>query len=114
MMYLRGHPRDYDAWAEAGCQGWSFRDVLPFFKKAEDNLELERVGTTYHAKGGPLPVTRFSHLPPFANDILDAAKELGYAVNDDLNGVSPVGFAVTQTTSRYAARVTLNYSRYEI
>jgi len=51
MMYVRGNREDYDDWAADGNPGWAYNDVLPFFKKSEDNLDLDEVGTEYHAKG---------------------------------------------------------------
>ena len=54
MVYIRGHRRDYDHWASLGNTGWSYADVLPYFKRSEDNSEL---GGEYHGKGGPLHVT---------------------------------------------------------
>ncbi|XP_049802065.1 glucose dehydrogenase [FAD, quinone]-like [Schistocerca nitens] len=105
MMYLRGHARDYDRWAEEGCEGWSWRDVLPWFRYSEDNLELERVDPALHGRGGPLSVTRFPHQPPMAYDILSAAAEQGWPVNDDLNGDSPVGFTIAQTTTKNGSRL---------
>jgi len=66
MMYIRGNREDYDDWAAQGNPGWAYNDVLPFFKKSEDNQELNDVGTDYHAKGGLLPVGKFPYNPPLS------------------------------------------------
>ncbi|XP_067007795.2 glucose dehydrogenase [FAD, quinone] [Anabrus simplex] len=105
MMYMRGHPRDYDKWAEAGITGWSYQDVLPYFKKSENNLEIDQVGTEFHGVGGLLDVGHFPHRPAMADAILEAAREMGYPVNPDLNGAQITGFTVAQTTSRNGSRV---------
>lgn len=101
MMYMRGTPRDYDNWAIAGNVGWSYGEVLPYFKKSEDNLETGTVAdAAYHGTGGPLTTTRFRDLPEVGNDILLAAKELGYPVVDDMNGARFSGFTIAQTNTR--------------
>lgn len=77
MMYIRGNPSDYDDWKKAGNPGWGWEDVLPFFKKSEDNQNLNDVDPTYHGKGGLLPVSYFPYAPPMANAILRSGEELG-------------------------------------
>ncbi|CAH0551850.1 unnamed protein product [Brassicogethes aeneus] len=106
MMYMRGTPRDYDNWAAAGNKGWAYKDVLPEFKKHEDNLEIGTlVDAKYHGKGGPMTTQRFNDQPELAYDILDAAKELKYPVVKDLNGEQFAGFTVAQTSTRNGARL---------
>lgn len=105
MMYIRGHPRDYDAWAEAGNTGWSYQDVLPYFIKSEDNLQVKEMDTGFHGVGGLLSVVQFPHRPPLAEAILEAGKELGYPSNVDLNGRTHAGFIIAQTTSRNGSRM---------
>lgn len=101
MMYMRGTPRDYDNWAQAGNNGWGYKDVLPFFLKSEDNTEIgSLVDQKYHTRGGPMTVNRFPDTPPLAYDILKAAQELKYTVSDDLNGAQYSGFAVAQSNTR--------------
>lgn len=100
MMYIRGHPRDYNAWAKAGNTGWSYQDVLPYFMKSEDNLQMSKMDRGMHGTGGPLTVTQFPHRPPLAEAILQAGRELGYPADVDLNGKSYTGFVIAQTTSR--------------
>jgi choline dehydrogenase len=100
MMYLRGNARDYDAWERAGNPGWSYRDVLPYFMKSEDNLQVAEMDRGFHGVGGPLSVMQFPHHPPLADAILQAGQELGYPSNVDLNGKALTGFVIAQTTSR--------------
>ncbi|XP_018801260.1 PREDICTED: glucose dehydrogenase [FAD, quinone] [Bactrocera latifrons] len=103
MMYIRGNPEDYDNWAALGNPGWSFEDVLPFFMKSEDNLQLDQVDQSLHAKGGPLPVSHFPYNPPLSYAILKGGEELGYTVQD-LNGRNSTGFMIAQMTSRNGIR----------
>lgn len=103
MMYIRGNREDYDDWAAQGNPGWSYNDVLPFFKKSEDNLELDAVGSEYHAKGGLLPVGKFPYNPPLSYAILKAGEEMGYSVQD-LNGQNATGFMIAQMTARNGIR----------
>ena len=77
MMYIRGNPDDYNDWEAMGNPGWSFDDVLPFFLKSEDNLQINDVDPKYHAVGGMLPVSKFPYHPPISNAILRAGQELG-------------------------------------
>jgi len=100
MMYIRGHARDYNAWAQAGNTGWSYQDVLPYFIKSEDNLQVNEMDRGFHGVGGLLTVTQFPHRPPLAEAILQAGQELGYPADVDLNGKSYTGFVIAQTTSR--------------
>jgi choline dehydrogenase-like flavoprotein len=86
MLYLRGNRANYDGWAAAGCTGWSYEDVLPFFKKFEDHGDGE---TTYHGAGGPIPVSRHpaDQISPVSNAFLEAASEVcGIPIGDDFNG----------------------------
>ncbi|XP_002070339.3 glucose dehydrogenase [FAD, quinone] isoform X2 [Drosophila willistoni] len=103
MMYIRGNREDYDDWAAQGNPGWAYKDVLPFFKKSEDNLELDAVGTEYHAKGGLLPVGKFPYNPPLSYAILKAGEEMGFSVQD-LNGQNSTGFMIAQMTARNGIR----------
>lgn len=77
MMYIRGNPEDYDDWSAMGNPGWSYKEVLPFFMKSEDNQQLNEVGTEYHAKGGLMPVSRFPYNPPLSYAILKGGEEMG-------------------------------------
>ena len=82
MLYVRGHKWDYDHWAELGNEGWSYDDVLPYFKKSEDN---ELLDNEYHGKGGPLTVSQLRHDNPFSRYFVEAASK-HYKKNDDFNG----------------------------
>jgi len=83
MVYVRGHRSDYDAWAALGNDGWSYRDVLPYFLRAENN---ERLADEYHARGGPLNVSDPRSPSSVAAMWIAAAQALGYPRNDDFNG----------------------------
>ncbi|MGK9054862.1 GMC family oxidoreductase N-terminal domain-containing protein [Neorhizobium petrolearium] len=83
MMWYRGHPMDYDAWEAAGAEGWSFRDVLPYFKLCED---WEDGKTEFRGAGGPLRIERSPALHPVAKAMLDGSPDIGIPVVDDPNG----------------------------
>ncbi|XP_046627228.1 glucose dehydrogenase [FAD, quinone]-like [Neodiprion virginianus] len=104
MVYLRGNPTDYNNWAAMGNEGWSYEDVLPFFKKSEDNGEIDRVGRKHHGTGGPLRVQRFPYNDSFSFAILAAAEEAGFGISDDLNGEKITGFTNIQTTQKDGVR----------
>lgn len=93
LMYTRGHRSVYDGWARE-LQGWSYDEVLEYFKKSENNSEPEEeIDREYHGFEGPLSVGRFPFLPDLASDILAAAQELGMRVHDP-NGREQRGFTV--------------------
>lgn len=101
MMYMRGNRRDYDGWKEMGNTGWGWDDVLPYFKKLEDNKQIGSVAEQeYHGVNGPVTIAQFPHQPELAFDILEAAKETGFPVSKNLNGKQFTGFAVAQATQR--------------
>jgi choline dehydrogenase len=89
LVFLRGAPTDYDAWAQAGATGWSYRDVLPWFRKLERNL-IAGADPDYHGDGGPIPVSAIA-LSRAARAFIQAATEAGFQRNDDFNGSSPYG-----------------------
>ncbi|MCE9660707.1 MAG: choline dehydrogenase [Burkholderiales bacterium] len=101
MIYLRGQPRDYDDWAAAGNPGWSWAEVLPWFKRAEHN---ERGADAYHGTGGPLNVKDLTTPHRFGGIFVDAAKEAGYTVNPDFNGASQEGVGLYQVTHKNGER----------
>jgi choline dehydrogenase len=97
MIYLRGNPVDYDGWAAGGAEGWSWDEVLPYFKRAEDN---ERGEDAYHGVGGPLPVSESRSMHPLVDAMLEAAVQAGYEANPDLNGERQDGVGRFQLTQR--------------
>ncbi|XP_067615277.1 glucose dehydrogenase [FAD, quinone] [Eurosta solidaginis] len=103
MMYIRGNREDYDNWAAMGNPGWSYEEVLPFFLKSEDNLQLDKVDPAFHSSGGPLPVGQFPYNPPLSYAILKGGEEMGFAVQD-LNGSNSTGFMIAQMTARNGIR----------
>ncbi|MCC6214913.1 MAG: GMC family oxidoreductase N-terminal domain-containing protein [Polyangiaceae bacterium] len=100
-VYLRGHPSEYDAWAQAGAPGWGYWDLLPRFRRSEDN---SRGASHLHGVGGPLPVRDVASPAPATLAFLRAANELGYATNPDFNGATREGFGLFQITSRRGLR----------
>lgn len=103
MMYIRGNPNDYNDWEAMGNPGWKFQDILPYFKKSEDNQQLNDVDSSYHSKGGLLPVSKFPYSPPISKAILHGGEELGFKIQD-LNGANNTGFMIAQTTSKNGIR----------
>ncbi|MBJ2160127.1 GMC family oxidoreductase [Variovorax sp. IB41] len=95
MLYVRGHRDDYDDWANAGCAGWSFDEVLPYFKRAEGN---ERGESALHGADGPLQVSEQQSPRPITEDFVRAAAECGIARNDDFNGPEQEGAGLYQVT----------------
>ncbi|XP_048002510.1 glucose dehydrogenase [FAD, quinone]-like [Leguminivora glycinivorella] len=98
MVYMRGNKADYDGWAAAGNPGWSYREVLPYFKKAENNQDVESHNTYYHSVGGPLNVERYPYIDNNALMIVQAFRERGLPVTD-FNGANQLGTDVAQSTS---------------
>jgi len=101
MIYMRGHPGDYDDWAAAGNPGWSWRDVLPFFLRAENN---ERGADEYHGTGGPLNVADVRSPNPVSLAFVEAGVEAGHARNADFNGTNQSGVGLYQVTQKNGRR----------
>ena len=101
LLYVRGQHEDYDRWRQLGNTGWGFDDVLPYFKKAEDQ---QRGGDDYHGSGGPLPVSDTRHPDPLSNAFIAAAVESGLPFNPDFNGAAQEGVGLFQTTTRHGRR----------
>ncbi len=101
MVYIRGCPQDYDGWAAAGADGWSYREVLPFFKRAEDN---ERFSNEAHGTGGPLGVSDQRYTHPLTKAWLKACQEAGLPFNPDFNSGSQAGCGLYQLTTRNGRR----------
>jgi choline dehydrogenase-like flavoprotein len=102
MCYIRGVAADYDGWAEAsGDPRWSWREVLPWFLRSEDN---SRGASALHGAGGPLGVSDLRHRNELSVALIDAAGSAGYPRNDDFNGEQLAGFGLYQVTQRNGAR----------
>ena len=101
QIYTRGHAADYDGWARQGCEGWSYREVIPYFKRAEDN---QRFLDAYHAEGGPLGVSQPISPLPICEAWFKAAQALGIPFNPDFNGARQEGVGYYQLTQRNARR----------
>lgn len=102
QLYTRGNAVDYDLWAEEdGCKGWSYREVLPYFKRAEDN---QRFTDDYHSYGGPLGVSMPVSALPICDAYIRAGQELGIPYNHDFNGKTQAGVGFYQLTQRNRRR----------
>ena len=102
MAYARGAPADFDHWAQGlGLSGWSYRDVLPYFKRAESWEEGE---SELRGGSGPLAVTKLRYEDPLLDAFMQASDLAGYPRNDDYNGASIEGFGPMQTTIRKGLR----------
>ena len=103
MAYIRGHARDYDRWARTnGMEGWAFRHVLPYFKKAETHETF--AGDPYHGDSGPLYVTRGERRNPLHRAFIEAGQQAGYPYTDDMNGYRNEGFGPMDRTTRKGVR----------
>jgi choline dehydrogenase len=101
LLYVRGQHEDYDRWRQHGNLGWGFDDVLPYFKKAEDQT---RGSDDFHGVGGPLPVSDWRHADPLSAAFVDAAAEAGFPRNSDFNGAKQEGAGFFQTTTKGGRR----------
>ncbi|MFZ0043348.1 MAG: GMC family oxidoreductase N-terminal domain-containing protein [Solirubrobacteraceae bacterium] len=95
MIYIRGNRADYDGWSQGGCDGWSYDEVLPYFKRSEDN---ERGEDLYHAVGGPMAVSESRSMHPLVDTMLEAARQAGHEHNPDFNGARQEGVGRFQLT----------------
>ncbi|MGA2054489.1 MAG: choline dehydrogenase [Bradyrhizobium sp.] len=101
LLYVRGQHEDYDRWRQHGNLGWGFDDVLPYFKKAEDQT---RGADDFHGTGGPLPVSNLGHPDPISAAFVEAAVEAGIPRNPDFNGATQEGAGFFQTTTKGGRR----------
>ena len=101
LIYIRGQAEDFDHWRQLGNAGWSFADVLPYFKKSEDQ---ERGGDEYHGTGGPLSVSNMRISREICDAYIEAADEIGIPPTDDFNGASQEGAGYVQLTARNGRR----------
>ena len=101
LLYIRGQPEDYDQWRQLGCTGWSYDDVLPFFRRSEDQ---ERGESEFHGTGGPLAVSDMRVKRDVCDAYIAAAEEIGIPRNDDFNGATQEGAGYFQLTARNGRR----------
>ncbi len=101
MIYIRGQAQDYDLWRQLGNEGWSFDDVLPYFRRAQHQ---ERGADALHGTGGPLNVADHISRHPLTQSFLDAAVGAGHRLNPDFNGIEQEGFGPYQVTQKNGRR----------
>src|ERR687893_2098331 len=102
LVFLRGPPRDYDRWAQSGARGWSYEDVLPFFRRMED---WDGPAGDTRGKGGPLPVGQVSRLSQGAAAFVASCRALGFPLHRDINDGPVEGVAPIQMNVRSGQRV---------
>jgi choline dehydrogenase len=98
MLYVRGNPADFDGWAQMGCRGWSFDDVLPYFRKSEDYKQ--GADAEYRGKNGPLKVEDYRTILPLTHRFIEGAQQAGYKFSKDLNGREQEGVGYSQMTRK--------------
>jgi choline dehydrogenase-like flavoprotein len=101
MVYIRGHRSDYDHWAALGNSGWSYEDVLPYFKRSEDNADFDG---HYHGQGGPLRVNKSRSDNPVQEMFLQAAREAQFRIREDFNADEQEGLGLYQLTQHNGER----------
>ena len=101
MCYIRGNPADYDEWVSLGATGWSWADVLPWFKRSETN---SRGAGEFHGGAGPLHVSDLRHHNPLSEVFIESARSVGHSANPDFNGPVQSGVGFYQVTQRDGAR----------
>ncbi|MGO9514574.1 MAG: GMC family oxidoreductase [Steroidobacteraceae bacterium] len=103
MVYVRGFPCDFDGWQALGNPGWGYRDVLPFFKMAEDYCDT--ADSAYVGHGGPIHVSDMSHdAHPLCRTFIESCEALGYAYTEDFNGADAEGVGIYKITTRDGIR----------
>ena len=103
MVYVRGNPKDFDEWSEAGNPGWSYKEVLPYFKKMES---WQKGSDSFRGGDGPLNVSEVSNqLHPLCDNFLSAAQEIGIKLNPDMNGEKQEGVGNYQITTHKGQRM---------
>ncbi|MDB4235472.1 GMC family oxidoreductase N-terminal domain-containing protein, partial [bacterium] len=105
MAYVRGNAADYDGWAELGNSGWSYKDLLPYFKRSENHEQFDAMDSGYHSSSGELGVTlpiRFQ--TPYVEGFIDACDAIGIPANLDYNGAIQEGASLVQSTIKNGKR----------
>ncbi|CUX80169.1 MAG: choline dehydrogenase BetA [Roseibaca calidilacus] len=95
MVYVRGHARDFDHWADQGADGWRFADVLPYFRRMEN---WQPGASPWRGQGGPLHVSRGKRENPLFAAFVEAGRQAGYPVTEDYNGAQQEGFGAMEAT----------------
>jgi choline dehydrogenase len=103
MLYVRGNPADYDGWAQRGCTGWGYDDVLPYFMKSED-FRGDGSDEKYRSKGGPLVVEDYRTVLPITHRFIEAAQQAGFPLTKDYNGAQQEGVSYSQMTRNHRFR----------
>ena len=98
MLYVRGNPADFDGWAQMGCRGWSFDDVLPYFRQSE--TYKQGADPEYRGTQGPLKVEDYRTILPLTHRFIEAAQQAGYRFSKDLNGREQEGVGYSQMTRK--------------
>ena len=101
LVYVRGHPLDFERWEDEGAKGWSYRDVLPYFRRAES---FAGGADAWRGDGGPLATAQGRKSNPLYDAFIEAGHEAGYAVSPDLNGERQEGFGALDMTVRDGVR----------
>jgi choline dehydrogenase len=101
MIYIRGHARDYDQWRQMGLTGWSYADVLPYFKRSET---LQDGDSTYHGDAGPLHVSKGESANPIYASVIEGGKQAGFKTTNDFNGFQQEGFGPYHLTIKDGRR----------
>src|SRR4051812_2757918 len=96
MLYVRGNPADFDIWAQMGCRGWSYEDVLPFFRQSE--TYKQGGDPEVRGQGGPLQVEDYRTILPLTHRFIEAAQQAGHPFRRDLNGKEQEGVGYSQMT----------------
>jgi choline dehydrogenase len=107
MVYIRGHARDYDQWAQMGLKGWSYSEILPYFKRSET---LETGANAFHGGDGPLYVSWGKSTNPLYGAVVDAAVQAGHKKSDDFNGYDQEGFGAYQLTIKDGERWSASFA----
>jgi choline dehydrogenase len=101
LLYIRGQCADFDGWRDSGCEGWGYRDVLPYFRRCEHQ---ERGESEWHGVGGPLHVADFSSRHPLSGAMLEACVQVGIPRSEDINCAEQEGVTWFQLTTRNGQR----------
>jgi len=104
MVYSRGHPSDYDGWSAAGARGWSFREVLPYFRKSERSEHY--ADSPFHGRDGPMNVRRVTRPNPLNLAFMESLRGLGFKECEDFSGADSEGYGLRHLTIRDGRRVT--------